>query len=75
MLTANEENYSSFVEFVDGGIQVDPVFGEQYTEKPVNTRSNITEKVGTNGVHPSSVGLNMYADAIYRNFIANFCNL
>lgn len=42
--------------------------------KAVNVRvPNVTEKIGTNGVHPSTAGYQMFADAAYRNFIANFC--
>ena len=71
---ANSDGYSDFVEFVDAGFQFDNEYGEQYTMKPVNVRvPGITEKIGTNGVHPSEAGYMMFADAAYRNFVANFC--
>jgi hypothetical protein len=40
--------------------------------KPVNTRSEVTELIGTNGVHPTINGYLQIADAVYRNLIASF---
>ena len=43
------------------------------TTKPVNTRSEVTEIFGVNGVHPSIVGYNQMADSAYRLFVSKFC--
>ena len=40
--------------------------------KPVNTRSEITEIIGTNGVHPTINGYLQVGDAVYRSIIASF---
>lgn len=42
-------------------------------DKIVNSRSAKTEKVGTNGVHPSTEGYYQIADVVYRNVIKEFC--
>ena len=69
----NETEYSSFMEYVDVASQFDSEYNMPETDKPVNTRSNKTEKIGTNGVHPSTAGYYQIADVVYRNFVANFC--
>ena len=68
---ANE--HSSFVEYVDTACQFDIEYNMPYAMTKVNTRNNITEKRGTNGVHPSLEGFYQIADAVYRNIVANYC--
>lgn len=70
---ANSEGYSSFVEFVNISSQFDSENNMPQEDAPVNTRSSVTEKRGTNGVHPANEGYLQIADVVYRNFIANFC--
>ena len=41
------------------------------TTKTVNPRSSVTEVIGTNGIHPSIIGYNQFADSAYRCFCAN----
>lgn len=43
------------------------------TTKPVNTRSQVTEIFGVNGIHPSVVGYNQMADSAWRLFVSKFC--
>jgi len=65
--------YSSFVEYIDIAPQFDSEYSFPYVEKDVNTRMDITEMDYTNILHPSEEGYYQIADAVYRNFIANFC--
>lgn len=70
---ANDEEYSSFVEFVNISSQFDTEYNMPHSEKAVNTRNTDTEWIDTNGVHPSNNGYYQIGDVVYRNFIANFC--
>ena len=70
---ANDEEYSSFVEFVNISSQFDTDYMMPHNEKVVNTRSTDKEWMDTNGVHPSNDGYLQIGDVVYRNFIANFC--
>ena len=68
---ANQDNYKSFVEFVNISSQFDSEYNMPQAEVNVNTRSTIKEKRGTNGVHPSNEGYMQIADVVYRNMMAN----
>lgn len=70
---ANDEAYSSFVEFVNVSSQFDTDYMMPHNEKVVNTRSTVKEWMDTNGLHPSNEGYLQIGDVVYRNFIANFC--
>lgn len=70
---ANQDDYSSFVEFVNVCAEFDTEYNMPHTEKPVNTRNTMTEMVDTNGLHPAQSGQMQIADAIYRNLIAELC--
>ena len=61
------------MEFVNISSQFDSENNMPQEDAPVNTRSSVTEKRGTNGVHPMNEGYMQIADVVYRNFIANFC--
>lgn len=69
----NETAYSSFMEFVNVSSQFDSEYNMQCIDKIVNTRQTITEKIGTNGVHPANEGYYQIGDVVFRNFVANFC--
>jgi hypothetical protein len=69
----NEPSYSSFIEFVNVSSQFDSENNMPESDKAVNTRSSKTEKIGTNGVHPSNEGYYQIGDVVFRNFVANFC--
>lgn len=64
---ANEDEFSSFVEFVNISAQFDSENNMPEADKPVNLRSTKTEKVGVNGVHPAVEGYYQIADAVYRS--------
>ncbi|MDO9634194.1 MAG: hypothetical protein Q7J05_04015 [Paludibacter sp.] len=69
----NESAYSAFMEFVNVSAQFDSENNMPETDKVVNTRATKTEKIGTNGVHPSTEGYYQIGDVVFRNFVANFC--
>ena len=68
---ANESGYADFVEFVNVSSQFDTENNMPQASTMVNTRSSLTEKRGTNGVHPSNEGYMQIADVVYRNIVAN----
>ena len=68
-----DNNLSSYVSIVNWLNEFDEWNDMQQTNKPVNTRSTVTEIFGVNGVHPSVVGYNQMADTAWRLFIAKFC--
>ena len=63
---ANEDEFKNYVEFIDISAQFDSENNMPLQTKPVNTRSTLTEQVGTNGVHPSNNGYYQIGDAAYR---------
>lgn len=67
---AKSEGYINFVEFVNVSSQFDSENNMPQTSTKVNTRNSITEKRGTNGVHPSTEGYLQIADVVYRNLMA-----
>jgi hypothetical protein len=70
---ANEDDYSSYVKFVNVSSQVDSEYNMPYTQKPVNNRNALMEDVGTNDIHPSDSGYLQIGDVGYRDFVVNFC--
>ena len=66
---ANEEEFSSYVEFIDISAQFDSEYNMPRTSKAVNTRSSATEQVGTNGVHPATEGYYQIGDAVFRALV------
>lgn len=69
----NEDNYSSFLEFVNVSSQFDSENNMPESDTKVNVRSTKTEKRGTNGVHPTNDGYYQIGDVVFRNIIANYC--
>lgn len=70
---ANLTAYKDWVEFVNISAQFDSENNMPESDTKVNTRSSKTEKIGNNGVHPATEGYYQIADAVFRNFISNFC--
>ena len=66
---ANEDNYKNYMEFVNLSGQIDADNAFPCEEKKVNTRSTVTEIIGTNGAHPSNEGYMQIADAVWRNMV------
>ena len=70
---ANDPAYSDFVEFINVSGQFDAEYNYPETVRVVNTRTNVTERMQTNGVHPDTNGYYQIGDTAYRNFIKNYC--
>ena len=66
---ANEDEFSSYVEFINISGQFDSENNMPRQSKAVNTRSSVTEQVGTNGVHPATEGYYQIGDAAYRALV------
>lgn len=60
------DGYRDFVKFVDVAAQFDTDYNMPTKNKDANNRTDKTEVVGTNGLHPSVAGYYQIADAIYR---------
>jgi len=69
----NEAGYTEFMEYINLAIQFDSENNFPANAIPVNTRASATELRGSNGLHPLNQGHYQVADALYRNFVANFC--
>lgn len=69
----NDENYSSFMRFVDVKGQFDSEYNMPTEAKKVNTENTTTEPVGNAmGMHPSTNGYNQIGDAFYRALMTPF---
>ena len=68
------EQYRDFVKFVDVAGQFDTDYNMPTQKKPANNRTDTTEIVGTNGLHPSTAGYYQIADAIYRTLCHDILN-
>ena len=68
---ANQDDYKSFVEFINVSSQFDSEYNMPSADLKVNTRSSLTERRGTNGVHPSNDGYMQIADIVYRSMMAS----
>ncbi len=69
-----EDEYKDYMEFINIAGQFDCEYGYPCKQKPVNTRSEVTERLDTNSVHPTTEGYYQVADAVYRNVVASFCS-
>lgn len=71
----NNSSYSSFCYYSNSLAEVDSEYAYPTTEVDVDTRvTDKKELLGTNGVHTSSTGSKMTADAIFRCFVCNVFN-
>ena len=66
---ANEPEYKDFVEYINISGQFDSDNNYPEIDKCVNTRSKKTEKMSTNGLHPTNEGYMQIADAVFRNMV------
>ena len=69
-----EDGYKDFMEFINISGQFDAEYAYPSKQKPVNTRSDITERMDIDGTHPTMNGYYQFSDAVYRNIIASFCS-
>lgn len=63
-----ETEFSSYVYMADCIPTFDCETSYPYETKSVNTRSTVTEHIGSNGVHPTKEGSYQVSDAIYSIF-------
>ena len=71
----NQEEYKTYCRYVDCKAQFDSEYNMPSIEKPVNSRSKITERIGTNGVHPNMEGYLQLGDAFYRALVKDINDL
>ena len=70
----NEPDYSGFCGYVDMTSQFDGDYNYPITNKAVNTRNSTeTEPYANNTVHAATAGYYQFADAVFRQFISQFC--
>ena len=67
-----EDFYKDFVKYVDVAGQFDTDYNMPASSKPVNNRSEVTEMIGTDGVHPTETGFYQIADAAFRSLCEVF---
>lgn len=65
----NEEEFQSYCRYVDSKAQFDSEYNMPMIERKVNVRSEITEMIGTNGVHPTMSGYLQLGDVFYRALV------
>lgn len=70
---AEEDEFKDFLEAFNLASQYDSEYNYPSIQKPVNTRSEITERFDINAAHPTNAGYMQIADAVYRNIVASFC--
>ena len=58
--------YRDFVQYVDVAAQFDTDYNMPDKSRPANNRTDVTEVLGNDGLHPSTSGYYQIADAIYR---------
>jgi hypothetical protein len=63
---SNLPQYRDFVQYVDVAAQFDTDYNMPDKSKPANNRTDVTEVLGNDGLHPSTSGYYQIADAIYR---------
>lgn len=66
---AAESGFSGWVTYVQMASQFDSENNMMQGTAPVNTRNPATETIGTNGVHPHTMGYMQIADAAYRAIV------
>jgi len=63
------EEYKDFCRYIDMKAQFDVEYNMPSQDTPVNVRSEIMEKVGTNDVHPTMAGYLQIGDVFYRALV------
>ena len=67
-LTYSDE-YKDYLMYFDTKAQFDPEYNYHVKEEKVNARSEITERIGVNGIHPNMNGYLQLGDMFYRSLI------
>ena len=61
--------WGGYVRHASLSVQFDSDYNMPFATVPVNSRSIITERRGTNGVHPDTPGYLQIGDAAYRELV------
>lgn len=70
----SSEEYKSYCKYIDLKAQFDVEYNMPTVQLKVNSRSDITEAIGSNGVHPTMSGYLQIGDAFYRALVADMKN-
>ena len=65
------DEYKTWVRYIDMKAQFDVEHSMPSVDTPVNARSALTEKLGTNGVHPTMEGYLQIGDAFFRALVSD----
>lgn len=68
---AYRDEYKDYVRYIDMKAQFDVEYNMPHASFKVNNRSNITEELGTNGVHPTMEGYLQIGDVFYRALVSD----
>ncbi len=70
----DREEYKEYCKYIDTKAQFDVEYNMYTVDLKVNNRCEITEKVGSNGVHPTMGGYLQMGDVFYRALVADMKN-
>ena len=65
----NRKEYKDFMIYFDTKAQFDNEYNYYTKDMPVNNRSDICERIGVNGLHPSANGYLQLGDMFYRSLV------
>lgn len=66
-----EDEYKDYCRYIDMKSQFDVEYNMPSTLLPVNKRNKTTERIGTNGVHPTMEGYLQIGDCFFRALVAD----
>lgn len=66
-----EDEYKDYCRYIDMKSQFDVEYNMPSTLLPVNKRNKTTERIGTNGVHPTMEGYLQIGDCFFRVLVAD----
>jgi hypothetical protein len=69
-----ESEYLSFARYIGVAAQFDSEWNHPMADTSVNSRNATKEKLGDNGVHPTTEGYYQIADAAFRDAVRSFCS-
>ena len=65
----DREEYKGYCRYIDTKAMFDVEYNMPHTMTKVNSRSDIQERLGTNGVHPTMSGYLQIGDVFYRTLV------
>lgn len=63
------DEFKTYCRYVDSKAQFDSEYNMPMVERKVNIRNDLTEMIGTNGVHPTMSGYLQLGDVFYRALV------